>query len=233
MLFVPAESFLAAALERRRLPDRVRRGAAGRARDPDHPDRAAAHGRPRLEPRGAGRPGPRDPPARPRAARPARRHDRPPRPARPLAQRRRRPLQPDRRLPRVAGAGVRAPLPATSPSPTRSCPSPRQVESTSRSISPPGLHVGRTARPPAARTARTLPWRCEPESDPLGRGPRAGPPGRRCSGSRSPSPRSSLDLLLAGRLGIFFDICFVLLCVALALLVRPPTSSPSACCRRC
>ena len=52
-------------------PARVRRGAAGRAGDPDHPDRAAAHGRPRLEPRGAGRPGPRDPPARPRAARAA------------------------------------------------------------------------------------------------------------------------------------------------------------------
>ena len=110
VLFVPAESFLAAALETDPTPDRVRRGAAGRARHPDHPDRAAAHGRARLEPRGAGRPGPRDPPARPRAARAAGQHERPPRPARPLAQRRRRPLQPDRRLPGVAGAGVRAAL---------------------------------------------------------------------------------------------------------------------------
>ena len=54
-------------------PDRVRRGAPGRARHPDDPDRAAAHRRARLEPRGARRPGPRDPPARPRPARPARR----------------------------------------------------------------------------------------------------------------------------------------------------------------
>ena len=30
-----------------------------------------------------------------------------------------------------------------------------------------------------------------------------------------------LDLLLAERLGIFFDLCFVLLCIGLALLVRP------------
>ena len=34
---------------------RVRRRPAGGARHPDHADRAAAHGRPRLEPRGAGR----------------------------------------------------------------------------------------------------------------------------------------------------------------------------------
>ena len=52
-------------------PDRVRRHPAGRARHADHPDRAAAHGRPRVEPRGPGRPGRGDPPARPRAPRAA------------------------------------------------------------------------------------------------------------------------------------------------------------------
>ncbi|MEP9363866.1 DUF6542 domain-containing protein [Nocardioides sp. CN2-186] len=30
-----------------------------------------------------------------------------------------------------------------------------------------------------------------------------------------------LDLLLVDQLGIFFDLCFVLLCIGLALLVRP------------
>ena len=90
----------------RRRPDRVRRGPPGRPGDADHADRAAAHGRPRVGPRGARRPGPRDPPARPRAARPAGRSQRPPRPARPVAQRGRRPLQPERRLVRVAGAGL-------------------------------------------------------------------------------------------------------------------------------
>ena len=32
---------------------------------------------------------------------------------------------------------------------------------------------------------------------------------------------AALDLLVFGRLTVFFDICFVLLCVGLALLVRP------------
>ena len=32
---------------------------------------------------------------------------------------------------------------------------------------------------------------------------------------------AALDLLVFGRLTVFFDICFVLLCVALSLLVRP------------
>ncbi|MDP2772497.1 MAG: hypothetical protein Q8O61_02990 [Nocardioides sp.] len=30
-----------------------------------------------------------------------------------------------------------------------------------------------------------------------------------------------LDLLMGGRIGLFFDLCFVLLCVGLALAVRP------------
>ena len=62
--------------------DRVRRREAGRARHPDDPDRAAAHGRLRLDPGVAGRQGPRDPRARPRAARPAGHDGRPPRQAR-------------------------------------------------------------------------------------------------------------------------------------------------------
>ena len=32
---------------------------------------------------------------------------------------------------------------------------------------------------------------------------------------------AALDLLVFGRLTVFFDLCFVLLCVALSLLVRP------------
>ncbi len=45
---------------------------------------------------------------------------------------------------------------------------------------------------------------------------------------------AALDLLLSAGSAVFFDLCFVLICVALALLVRPvATSSPSACCRRC
>ena len=71
VMFVPAESFLSAALETEPEPARVRRRPAGRAGHADHADRAAAHGRARLEPRGARRPGPRDPPAGPRAARAA------------------------------------------------------------------------------------------------------------------------------------------------------------------
>ena len=58
VLFVPAESFLAAALETDPGPARARRRPPGGAGHADHADRAAAHGRARLEPRGAGRAGP-------------------------------------------------------------------------------------------------------------------------------------------------------------------------------
>ena len=81
VLFVPAESFLSAALEADRDLLEYAAATAGRAGHPDHADRPAAHGRARLEPRGAGRPGARDPPARPGAARAAGPHGRPPRPA--------------------------------------------------------------------------------------------------------------------------------------------------------
>ena len=64
VLFVPAESFLAAALETDPGPARARRRPPGGAGHADHADRAAAHGRARLEPRGARRAGPRHPPAR-------------------------------------------------------------------------------------------------------------------------------------------------------------------------
>ncbi len=86
VLFVPGESFLSAALEAEPTLLEYAAGQAGRAGHADDADRAAAHGRLRLDPAGAGRQGPRDPRARPRPARPARHDERPPRPARPLAR---------------------------------------------------------------------------------------------------------------------------------------------------
>ena len=73
VLFVPAESFLAAALETDPALLAYAAGARRRARHPDHADRPAAHRRPRLDHRGPRRAHPRDPRARPRAAHPARR----------------------------------------------------------------------------------------------------------------------------------------------------------------
>ncbi len=107
VLFVPGEAFLSAALEADRGLLEHAADAPGHRGDPDHPDRVAAHGRARLEPRGAGRPGPRDPPPRPGAARAAGPDEHPPRPGRALAQRDRRALQPGRRLTGEPGAGQR------------------------------------------------------------------------------------------------------------------------------
>ena len=181
VLFVPAESFLAAALETDPTPDRVRRGAAGRARDPDHPDRAAPHGRARLGPRGAGRPGARDPPPRPRAPRATGQHERPPRPARPLPQRRRRPLQPDRRLPGDPGAGLRAALRR----PARTSPGRGSDPLRRRRQHGTGGCTRSTGAAPTTTAPRTIAWPCEPE-DPLGRGARVRPSGRRARGRARP-----------------------------------------------
>ena len=64
VLFVPAESFLSAALaaDRDLLDDAAAKQVV--VATPDDADRPAAHGRPRLAPGGAGRAGPGDPPAR-------------------------------------------------------------------------------------------------------------------------------------------------------------------------
>ena len=145
-------------------PDRVRRGAPGRAGDPDHADRAAAHGRARLEPRGAGRPGARDPPARPRAARAAGQHERPPRPARAA-----RSTPPSAHynqavgLAGVAGAGAAR---RRRRSGHRRPAGPRQVETAARSAAAAGSRRGAATRSTGAScptdpggAAARAPWR--------------------------------------------------------------------------
>ena len=193
----PAESFLAAALDDRRLPDRVRRRAPGRAGHPDHPDRPAAHRRPRLEPRGAGRPGPRDPPARPRPARPARHastatstrsaaRSTPPSATttRPSGSLESRVLVAARRFARPVGAS------------TTSSPTPRQVDAAARSV---GRRPTGGASPPTA-SDRGLRVVGVTQAGPSGK--RGASPAARSSrsGSRSPSRSWSLDLR-AGRPG--------------------------------
>ena len=157
---------------------------------PDHADRAAAHRRPRLEPRGAGRPGPRDPPARARPARPAGAAQRHLDQVGPLAERGRRALQPGRRLPGVAGAGGGAALqrpvrhrrraahPAAGGGTTRSLGTgtdPAELRPAAGAAAPeePGDGLPRVSASGAELGGRAT------RAHALGRGSRAGPPGGR------------------------------------------------------
>ena len=111
--------------------------------------------------------------------------------------------------------------------------SPRQVESATRVRTTLRAARGRTARRRRRGWMRTITWLCEPESDPLGRGARAGPTGRRArSRARAvrggPRPaalrerRAALrHLLRAASAWPSLSPC------------GPRTSSPSGCSRRC
>ena len=234
VLFVPAESFLAAALETD--PQLIEYAATRQVvlATPDHPDRAAPHRRPRLEPRGARRPGPRDPPPRPRAPRPARQPQRPPRPGRPLAERRRRPLQPGGRLAGVAGARRRAAVQELSVTDDE-LPAPRQVETTTRSLarSPPTC----AGRRPATRAPRPTGGgentvAREPHAHALGGRPGARPPGRGArSRARAHRRGDRPGSWSAGSASS--STCASSRCASPSRWpCAPPTSSPSACCRR-
>ena len=101
-------------------------------------------------------------------------------------------------------------------------PVPRQVEAQTRSVPPAEGSSSRssTGAAPTARRARTIPWHREPAPDSLGGGRE---PGRQvvALGVALALTAVVLDLALSGSVGLLFDVVFVLGCVAMALAVRP------------